>query len=219
MHVVVAPSSRSLLALSSISPSSIVSSRPSVVVPSITISVVSSVPVAPVVTIPVPVSIATVAVSAVIVSRRAVSVFVVTVVICEEKEWRKGHAGKQNRIRKTRSVRLVGWCVGMHHGMGCTRSTLLFSTTGVGWLWMLGLAEGRGNTWCAGRENKCHHESLGYWETRTDGRGIRRKIITSVVFDKSACSEENGSENVQKMKQRRYVPASSAMATQRCVFG
>ena len=69
------------------------------------------------------------------------------------------------------------------------------------------------------RENKCHHESLGYWETRTDGRGIRRKIITSVVFDKSACSKENGSENVQKMKQRRYVPASSAMATQRCVFG
>ena len=51
-----------------------------------------------------------------------------------------------------------------------------------------------------GRENKCHHESLGYWETRTGARGIWRKIITSFFFHKRACGE-NGSENVQKMEQ------------------
>ena len=51
------------------------------------------------------------------------------------------------------------------------------------------------------RENKCHHESLRYWETRTDGTGIRKKIITSVVLRKRTCSEENGSDVAQEMRQ------------------
>ena len=77
--------------------------------------------------------------------------FVVPVVICEEKERGKGYAGKQNRTRRTRSVRLVVWG-SVCHGMGCTRSTLLFSMTGVDWLWTLELAEGGGSAWCAERE-------------------------------------------------------------------
>ena len=51
------------------------------------------------------------------------------------------------------------------------------------------------------RENKCHHESLGYWETRAGGTGIRRKIITSVFFRERTCNEENESEIVQKTKE------------------
>ena len=51
------------------------------------------------------------------------------------------------------------------------------------------------------RENKCHHKSLGYWETRTDGTGIRRKIITSVVLRKRACGGGNESDIVQKTRQ------------------
>ena len=107
LHFVVAPWARSLLAFSSIPPSCLVLSRPPIVVTSVTVPVVSSVPVTSVVTIPVPVSIATV--PSVIVSGRAVSVLVVPVVICKQKERRKGYAGKQNRIRRTRSVRLVMW--------------------------------------------------------------------------------------------------------------
>ena len=118
LHVVIAPYTRPFLAFSSISPSpssssssssSVVSSRSPVVVSSITIPVVSSVSVASLVAIPVPVSIATVAVSPVIVSGGAVSVFVIPVVVCKKKERRKGYAGKQNRTRRTRSVRLVAW--------------------------------------------------------------------------------------------------------------
>lgn len=40
---------------------------------------------------------------------------------------------------------------------------------------MLELAEEDGGAWCAGRENKCHHESLRYRETRMEGIGIRIK--------------------------------------------
>jgi hypothetical protein len=109
LHFVVAPYARPFFAFSSISPSSLVSSRSPVVVPPITISVVSSVSVASLITIPIPVPIATVAVPPVVVSGRAVSVFVVPVVIWKKKERRKGYAGKQNRTRRTRSVRLVVW--------------------------------------------------------------------------------------------------------------
>ena len=131
LHFVFAPCARSFLAFSPIAPSSsVVSSRAPVIVPSITIPVVSSVSVAPLITVPVPFPVTTVAVPPVIVSGGAVSVFVIPVVICKKKGRRKGHAGKQNRTRRTRSVRLVVWgsvCVcGMCHGMGCTRSTLLF---------------------------------------------------------------------------------------------
>ena len=48
------------------------------------------------------------------------------------------------------------------------------------------------------RENKCHHESLGYWETRAGGAGIRKKIITSVVFRERFCSEEKRIRNRAK---------------------
>ena len=67
---------------------------------------------------------------------------------------------------------------------------------------MLRLAEGRGMDGVREeRENKCHHKSLGYWETRTDGTGIWRKIITSVVLRKRTCNKENESDIVQKMRQ------------------
>ena len=85
LHVDFAPWTRSLLAFSPV-PSSFVSPGPSVIIPSVTAPVTSSIPVASVVTILVPVVIATIAVSQVIVSGRAVLVFVVAVVVCDRKE-------------------------------------------------------------------------------------------------------------------------------------
>lgn len=87
------------------------------------------------------------------------SVFVIPVVICKKKGRRKGHAGKQNRTRRTRSVRLVVWgsvcvCVACVMGWGVRVQLCSFSTTGADWLWMLELAEEREDAWCAGEERE-----------------------------------------------------------------
>ena len=89
LHFVFASSTRSLLAFPSVSPISFVSHRPPVIISPIAIPVVSSITVASVVTVPVPVTIATVAVPSFIMSRRAVSVLVVPVVIYKEKDGEK----------------------------------------------------------------------------------------------------------------------------------
>ena len=68
---------------------------------------------------------------------------------------------------------------------------------------MLELAEGKGGIHGVRgeRENKCHHESLGHWETRRGGTGIKKRTITSFFLRERAYKGEN-QKNWQEMKQK-----------------
>jgi hypothetical protein len=62
------------------------------------------------------------------------------------------------------------------HGMGVNAShSAFFSTTGVGWLWMLELAEGNGDTWCAGERTNATMSLFGFGRRKWRGTGIREK--------------------------------------------